>query len=593
MKSAAFPAFFFRRIRTLRSYLVAIALLLLVFPAWAQPAHVLVSVPTGASEPDDLSSHLAYWRQSGHISSVLRLDSTTPQPTGTAAAFTTLVLLEFPSEGSWQAWQREEAHKLVSPLVVKRADLLAKGELTPKDSNNSVFQINTYQPTVSLEHYREFVDGYITPLMEGQRKEKILIGYWMYAERGASSDAPGQSMLVLEYRDAVAFQRATPLKAQLREQLMASSAEYARFHQTKANLRRDLSETDARYTEIPPPQLPNLPSYVPQHNVVGGLRLIGSELKNAVPQLAAGFMQFHPGAKVTTSHIPSSEGGIAALYLNAADVAPMGDDAKITDMMPFYNSFGYMPTEISVATGGYEKRGSLFAWAVVVHKDNPLTEISVDELTRIFGAERSGGWELVNNNYHFTSKFARSADSNIRTWGQLGLRGEYARREIGTFGYSAPGFATYFERNWFHWSKKWNPNFREYVEEKQATADPQGRVVSSTYALEQLSNDRFSIGLAALMHVKNYPNVKVLNISRERGGPAIALTPENVANRSYPLIRDAYFYVNRRPDGYIDPKVREFMRFVLSREGQEIIARVGYYYPLDADYLREQLRKLD
>jgi len=332
---------------------------------------------------------------------------------------------------------------------------------------------------------------------------------------------------------------------------------------------------------------------VPQHNVVGGLRLIGSELKNAVPQLAAGFMQFHPGAKVTTSHIPSSEGGIAALYLNAADVAPMGDDAKITDMMPFYNSFGYMPTEISVATGGYEKRGSLFAWAVVVHKDNPLTEISVDELTRIFGAERSGGWELVNNNYHFTSKFARGAEDNIRTWGQLGLRGEYARREIGTFGYSAPGFATYFERNWFHWSKKWNPNFREYVEEKQATADPQGRMVSSTYALEQLSNDRFSIGLAALMHVKNYPNVRVLNISHRRGEPAIALTPENVANRSYPLIRDAYFYINRRPDGYIDPKVREFMRFVLSREGQEIIARVGYYYPLDAAYLREQLRKLD
>ena len=57
------------------------------------------------------------------------------------------------------------------------------------------------------------------------------------------------------------------------------------------------------------------------------------------------------------------EGAIAALYFNLSDVAPMGDDAKITDMMPFWNTYGYMPTEISVATGGYEKRGSLFAWA--------------------------------------------------------------------------------------------------------------------------------------------------------------------------------------------------------------------------------------
>ena len=71
------------------------------------------------------------------------------------------------------------------------------------------------------------------------------------------------------------------------------------------------------------------------------------------------------------------------------------------------------------------------------------------------------------------------------------------------------------------------------------------------------------------------------------------LTPANVANRTYPLIRDAYFYVNKPPGGKLDPKVREFMRFVLSREGQAIIARVGYYYPLDSAYLNEQLKKLD
>ena len=71
------------------------------------------------------------------------------------------------------------------------------------------------------------------------------------------------------------------------------------------------------------------------------------------------------------------------------------------------------------------------------------------------------------------------------------------------------------------------------------------------------------------------------------------LTPDNVANRTYPLIRDAYFYVNKAPGQPLDPKVREFMRFVLSREGQEIIAKVGYFYPLNKAYLLEQRKKLD
>lgn len=578
-----------RRAGAFARWAAAAALLLAALPAWAQPAHVLVRVPAGAATPADLGDTLSSWRQSGHTSNITRIEATQKEDPG----FTTLLMLEFPSEGHYETWRREEAGKLKAPVQYKRADLLARNELTPKDSNNSVYKVNIYQPTTSFQEYKAFVDGYITPLMEGQRDKKILIGYWMYVERGASAAAPDESVLVLEYRDAVAFERATPIKADVRTRLTASHPTYPKYHEIKEGLRSDVSETMARYTEIPPPQLPELPRYVPKHSIVGGVRIIGSELKNAVNQLAAEFAKFHPGAKMSTSHIPSSEGGIAGLYLGLSDVAPMGDDAKITDLMPFYNTYGYMPTEISVATGGYEKRGSLFAWAIVVHKDNPLNEISVEELERVFGAERTGGWELINNNYHYSSRYARSRDRDIRTWGQLGLKGDYANREIGTFGYSAPGFATYFERNWFHWSKKWNPNFREFVEEKQSTQDATGKTVTSTYALEQLSKDKYSIGLAALMHVKNYPDLKVLRVSHRKGGEPIALTPDNVADRSYPLIRDAYFYINKRPDGYIDPKAEEFMRFVLSREGQEIIARVGYYYPLSAEYVKEQLKKLD
>ncbi len=344
------------------------------------------------------------------------------------------------------------------------------------------------------------------------------------------------------------------------------------------------------------PHPAQVPAYKPDVTVAGGLRIVGSELKGNTELLVAGFKKFHPDAVVSTNFMTSSEGGIAGLYSGVSDLAPMGDDAKITDMMPFYNTFRYVPAEISIATGGYDQRGTLFAWAIVVNKNNPIAQLSVDQLDRIFGAPRTGGWEIgpaANNNILYTARYARGPESNIRRWGQLGLTGEWATKDIQTYGYVAPGYAVSFERMVMHWSIKWNENFKEYVEEKLTTSDASGRAVASERMLEALSRDKWGIGWAALMHVKDYPGVKVLNIAAKESGPYVSLTADNVANRSYPLIRDAYVYLNRAPNRPLDPKVREFLRFVLSREGQDIIAKAGVYSPLPAAYVREQRKKLD
>jgi len=117
--------------------------------------------------------------------------------------------------------------------------------------------------------------------------------------------------------------------------------------------------------------------------------------------------------------------------------------------------------------------------------------------------------------------------------------------------------------------------------------------VASERPLEELKTNEFLIGIAALMHVKNHSHVKVLAVSETDDSEPVALTPENVATRRYPLIRDAYFYVNKAPGRPLDPIVREFMRYCLSREGQETIVKAGYYYPLPRDYLLEQRGKLD
>jgi phosphate transport system substrate-binding protein len=574
-------------------WLAMAALSLVASSVRADNLHVLVSVPAGESTPAAFLTQVAAWRQSGQIANALFLEQSQsghPDFAKTPAGFGSLTLIEFSDRGSFDRWHATQAATLAAPLRWRRADALAHGEITPRDSTQSAFVVNQYTPSVAPAAYRQFVQDYIVPNMEAQRAAKALIRYTMFAEL----DVPQpQSFLVMEYRDTVAYGRGQEVKAKFKERASATDAKWQRINDTKDRIRVAGPETYARNLELPSPDLTYLPHYVPETRVVGRLRIVGSELKNATDALAAGFKMFHPDAKLSTNFMTSSEGGIASLYFNVGDVATMGDDAKITDMMPFYNTFGYMPTEISVATGGHEKRGSLWAFAIVVNKVNPLNEISLDEIDRVFGSERTGGWELRDNNYLYTSMYARGPETNITTWGQLGLQGDYAKRRIETFGYNAPGFAIYFERNLFHWSQKWAGNFKEYVEAKQTTPDAEGRAVASERPLEDLSHNKYAIGIAGMMHVKDYPNVKVLKVTPRKGEPAVALTPETVANRTYPLKRDAFFYVNRAPGKPLDPAVREFMRFVLSREGQEIIARVNYYYPLTREYLDQQLKKLD
>ena len=355
------------------------------------------------------------------------------------------------------------------------------------------------------------------------------------------------------------------------------------------------------------PVLSQVPPYEARYHIIGPLRIAGSPLMGLIPALMKGFEKVQPDAKLSGNFQTESEGALGMMYAGVSDVAPMGDDAKITDQMPFYNTYGYTPTEISVATGCYDMRGCLYAWAIMVNKDNPLTHLSMRQLGEIFGAQRTGGW-VVGGQQHailFTGQYAQSKRSLIRTWGQLGLKGKWADQKIQTWGYVAPGFEVSFERHVMHWSDKWNPNFHEVVEQKEATAGAEGRKVWSQRMYEAISQDKYAIGWGALMHVDgtcvnpggakchSYPNIRILAISAAADGPAIPLTAANVRNRSYPLTRDAYIYVNKPPGRPLNPAVREFIRYVLSRQGQRIIQKQGIYSPLPESYIEKQLKKLD
>jgi phosphate transport system substrate-binding protein len=217
-----------------------------------------------------------------------------------------------------------------------------------------------------------------------------------------------------------------------------------------------------------------------------------------------------------------------------------------------------------IATGGYDAVATAWAPAIVVNKDNPLAKLTMEQLDGIFGAERNGGWD----GRMWKPEYARGADKDIRTWGQLGLKGEWANKPIHTFGYTAANaFGYFFQRAVLHGSDKWNPNYKQFVEFMQAPSDAAGKTLNAAAALEQIQNDEYALGWVAVMHAKDYPGVKTIALANISTGPYVSLMP-------------------------VEPKVKEFLRYVLSANGQRELRQFGYF-PLPKAVIEKQLRKLE
>ncbi len=109
--------------------------------------------------------------------------------------------------------------------------------------------------------------------------------------------------------------------------------------------------------------------------------------------------------------------------------------------------------------------------------------------------------------------------------------------------------------------------------------------------MDELGKDPHGIGYSSVAFLT--PQMKALALAANDGGPYVELTMDNVRNRRYPLIDELYFYLNREPEKPLDPKLKEYLRYILSREGQEAVQRDGKYLPLTAEVVREQLKKLE
>ena len=336
--------------------------------------------------------------------------------------------------------------------------------------------------------------------------------------------------------------------------------------------------------------LAGLPSYQPEQKVSGTIRSFGFSLGGMMPIWEEGFRKYHPGVRFDDK-FPSGDAAIAGLVSGVADLGPQGRELVLTEYLAFYETFHYYPTDITVMTGAYDVDGATCGLVVYLNKDNPISKLTMKQLDGIFGSERVAGLR----GFKWTIQAGRSANDDIRTWGQLGLTGEWADKPIHTYGHGPGGTTNFFQIKVLNGSDKWNPNYRGFVEtgSKMIGDDDSNQVGGTQHMLSELAKDEYGIAWTVIPQARKASGIKPVALAARDGGPYIEPTRNNFQNRSYPLIRSIYMYLNRPPGQPLDPKLREFLRYILSRQGQEAVEREGKYLPLTAETLSEQLKKLE
>jgi len=333
--------------------------------------------------------------------------------------------------------------------------------------------------------------------------------------------------------------------------------------------------------------LSDLPHYVPKQQLTGTIRIWGNSYLSAGDlgaYWAEAFKKIQPGLTLEYN-LPTGAIAVSAVAAGVADLG-MNYKATLTDRLIFEQSFHHPVTEIAAVTGSLDVYGWGPAGLVVVHKDNPLSQISVKQLDGVFGGGRTGGY--AGTVWHTEYPYSRGAEENIRTWDQLGLTGEWAGKPIHVGGQNlSAGAMLQFSNEVLGGSLQFVEGYKAYTN----YATPEGKL--NTWSLQvrrQVAADRYAMYFASPATLS--PEVKELAIQAREGGPHIKRTLETVRDNSYPLTHHAFFYLNRDPGQPVDAKVSEFLHFVLSQEGQDCVQREGRYLPLTAALVQAQLKKL-
>jgi phosphate transport system substrate-binding protein len=293
-----------------------------------------------------------------------------------------------------------------------------------------------------------------------------------------------------------------------------------------------------------------IPSYGRTGGVSGNLSSVGSDtLNNLMTLWAEGFQKQYPNVRIQIEGKGSSTAP-PALISGTAQLGPMSRTMRPTEIDEFEKKYGYEPTQIRVAVD---------ALAVYVNKDNPLAQLTLPEVDAIFSKGRACG-----------------AKKTLNSWGDAGVQdGRFAGRPISLYGRnSASGTYGYFKEH-----ALCRGDYRDTVKEQPGSAS----------VVQGVTEDLHGIGYSGIGYRTS--GVKPLALAAKAGAPYYQASAEDALSGQYPLARFLYVYVNRAPNKPLDPLVREFLVYALSKQGQENVVKDGYL-PIANRIVQEELAKI-
>ncbi|GLQ32791.1 PstS family phosphate ABC transporter substrate-binding protein [Litoribrevibacter albus] len=291
----------------------------------------------------------------------------------------------------------------------------------------------------------------------------------------------------------------------------------------------------------------DIPAYSKTSGVSGNFSSMGSDtLANLMTLWAEDFKRFYPNVNIQIQAAGSSTAP-PALTAGTSNFGPMSRKMKDKEVEAFEKKFGYKPTAIPVA---------IDALAVYVNKDNPIKGMTIAQVDAIFSSTRK----------------CKNAE-DINSWGQTGLNGEWANRDIQLFGRnSASGTYGYFKKK-----ALCKGDYKSSVNEQPG----------SSSVVTGVSESINGIGYSGIGYKTS--SVRAVPLAKKEGQPFVEATPDNAVNKTYPLSRFLYVYVNKAPNKALPPMESEFLKMVLSKQGQEIVIKDGYI-PLPGKVLNKTLK---
>jgi len=295
---------------------------------------------------------------------------------------------------------------------------------------------------------------------------------------------------------------------------------------------------------------PALKGYIKVSGVSGNVNSIGSDtLNNLMTLWAEGFRKQYPNVKIQIEGKGSSTAP-PALIEGTAQLGPMSRAMKNTETDAFERKFRYKPTAFPVA---------IDALAVYVNKDNPVKGLTMAQVDAIFSKSRRWGH-----------------NENIQFWKQAVSDEGLGNSLISIYGRnSASGTYGFFKE---HALK--NGDYKDEVKEQPGSAS----------VVQSVSEDQGGIGYSGIGYLTS--NVRAVPLAEKEGAPFKEASQQNADNGSYPLWRHLYLYVNKAPNKRLDPIVEEFIKFIYSKEGQQVVIKDGFF-PLKAGAIEKELKNLD